>query len=265
VYSVSVMKTKVTIVMPTLNQLSYTQLAIESLFRNTDLPFNLTIVDNGSGEDTIVKMKSWSKHGLCQSLKVITLGENRGYPAACNVGMKRARTPYVIIANNDLYFPPNWLSPLVSVMDSDPWIGAVGPASNYAVGEQTVTIPFEFREMAPKSIGGDYQSKLDTFASEFMAANQWARPATNSLVGFCLLIRRKALQHVGFMDERFFPGQYDDVDLNYRLVTSAWKTMFCPASFVYHFGHATFEGEGISAVEALNINRERFNNKWGIK
>ncbi len=251
--------------MPTLNQINYTQLAIDSLFRNTDLPFNLTIVDNGSGEDTVVKMASWPKHGLCQRMKFLFLGENRGYPAACNVGMKRARTPYVLIANNDLYFPPNWLSPLVSVMDSDPYIGAIGPASNYAVGEQTIAdIPFNFRDFTPNKVNESDTTSFDIFSSAFMASNQWARPATTSLVGFCLLLRRKALQHVGWMDERFFPGQYDDVDLNYRLRKWGWKLLFCPASFVYHFGHATFEGEGISAAEALKINRERFNKKWNL-
>ena len=57
------------------------------------------------------------------------------------------------------------------------------------------------------------------------------------LVGFAMLLKRKALDEVGLLDERFSPGQNEDVDLCIRLNLAGWQMRLCHNSFIVHYGH----------------------------
>ena len=50
------------------------------------------------------------------------------------------------------------------------------------------------------------------------------------LVGFSLLIKRKALHAAGLLDERFSPGNFEDTDLGYRLAEAGYIQFLCKSS-----------------------------------
>jgi len=61
---------------------------------------------------------------------VVTNPENRGFPAACNQGLKAARGAYLVLLNNDAVVTDGWLDQLAALVESDPQIGMTGPVSN---------------------------------------------------------------------------------------------------------------------------------------
>lgn len=88
-----------------------TQQAIESLIRNTDVEFNCTIVDDGSGPETEAMLKYFAQRknfavlrvengphitGLCRNL-VIWYAEKRW-----------GRGDWLVLSDNDVFFAPNW-------------------------------------------------------------------------------------------------------------------------------------------------------------
>ena len=38
------------------------------------------------------------------------------------------------------------------------------------------------------------------------------------LIGFALIVKRKVLEKVGYLDERFNPGNFEDDDLSLRIL-----------------------------------------------
>ena len=84
------------------------------------------------------------------------------------------------------------------------------------------------------------------------------------LVGFCMLIKKSAVEKVGLLDERFSPGNFEDDDYSFRLRQSGYKLIVCYNSFVYHFGSISFNNNKNKFKKLLEKNRIKFYDKWGF-
>lgn len=83
------------------------------------------------------------------------------------------------------------------------------------------------------------------------------------LVGFAMLLKRKALDEVGLLDERFSPGQNEDVDLCIRLNLAGWQMRLCHNSFIVHYGHGNGRNSDVWK-QTLSVTSEKFREKWGF-
>jgi GT2 family glycosyltransferase len=59
-----------------------------------------------------------------------------------------------------------------------------------------------------------------------------------TVCGCCSLVRKKAIEQVGLMDERYFVYG-DDPDWCYRFKKAGWKIMFTPEPRIIHYGGQT--------------------------
>jgi SAM-dependent methyltransferase len=116
--------------------------------------------------------------------------------------------------NDDTFVPISsayWLKEMVRNMDGySPRIGAIGPASNVVMGRQNI-----FAE-----------PKIMKFEVPF-------------LIGFCILIRREALDAAGGIDDTL-PGG-DDLDLSIRIRDAGYALVVRKDIFVWHYGFQTGE------------------------
>jgi len=85
------------------------------------------------------------------------------------------------------------------------------------------------------------------------------------LSGFCLLLKRRAFDAVGGLDERFGLGFFDDDDLALRVQQAGFELAVAHDLFVHHFGSRTFAGAGIDAEALLAENQAKFASKWGLE
>lgn len=244
-----------TIVMPVLNQIKCTLATVDSLFKYTHTPFTLHIVDNGSKKKVAKKLTTIEPQGECRKVTVHSPGENLGYGGALNLVFKQVRSKYVVSLNSDLWLTDYWLSNMISILDQDEEIGSAGPATNYAAGIQMI-------EGAPAYVDSH---------KKYLKVYEWVHDFTNGnvnsfvvdfLVGFCQIFRRSAIAEVDYFDEQFHPGNYEDNDIAQRLIIAGYKLLFTPSSFVFHIGHATFEGEGIDLQKSLAASKVLFDKKW---
>ena len=73
----------------------------------------------------------------------------------------------------------------------------------------------------------------------YMGWLPWDSPSRIEVVsGACFLVRRKALDEVGLMDEDYFMYG-EDIDLSYRLLKSGWENWFVPADIIHYKGEST--------------------------
>lgn len=232
------MPAPVSVVVPAHNQLVYCRQCVESVTANTGRAYRLVLVDNGSTDGVSEYFDS------VPGAEVIHNGENLGFAAAVNQGMRGA-PGHVLLLNSDTIVPPGWLERLEKALSSAEDVGMVGPVSNEVSGNQRIETP------VLDSVGA-----IDDFAAQWARRHSGEWVETVRLVGFCLLIRGSVAGEVGLFDERFGIGNCEDDDYCLRVVHAGYRLLVARDAFVFHYGNKTFEGMGFDA-EAYEAAVER--------
>ncbi|MEK5061599.1 hypothetical protein BK126_24205 [Paenibacillus sp. FSL H7-0326] len=235
------------IVIPTYNQIDMLKGCIASIQAYTSQPYEIVVVDNASTDGTAEYLRS-----LDLNVRYTVLDSNLGFAGGVNHGLMMARGQYIVVLNNDVVVTPGWLTNMMSCLDSDAGIAAVGPVTNYIGGEQQIEVPYtEVRDMLP-------------FAERFNKPDPGKWKYTDRLVGFCLLFRRELLYDIGYLDEGYRIGNYEDDDWMIRIRLSGRKLCIAGDSFIHHFGSVSMKSIGNSQFEETNHRNAKFYEaKWG--
>ncbi len=235
------------IVMLTRNGLDTTKQCVDSVVRHTNEPYEFIFVDNGSTDETVPFLET------VPGAVLIRNAENKGFAAGNNQGMAAASGEYILLLNNDTVVTPEWLRGLHSWLERDASIGIVGPVTNYAAPIQCVQY--------------DAYRSLDALDA---AANLWRLQHRNTgfyshrLIGFCMLFHRNLLDQIGGMDERFFPGGYEDDDFSLRARISGKNLWVAKDVFIHHEGQSTFRANRVDYGTSSLENAEKFRKKWSV-
>ncbi len=239
------------IIILVLNQLEHTRKCLESLAAHTPLPHEIIIVDNGSNDGTPEFLREWlakTPHGT-----VIRNEANRGFAAGNNQGLAIARGETVVLLNNDTVVTPGWLEGMLSVLQSEPNTGVVGPMSNRVSGPQFVS------EASYADLAG-----LPAFAEQWSQTHAGQSFEIGRAVGFCLLARREVIERVGGLDERFGSGNFEDDDFCIRARLAGFRIRIAKDVFIHHTGSQTFKGAKIDYRAAMLRNWDLFRAKWQL-
>lgn len=235
------------IIILTYNKLEYTKKCISSIREYTNKEnYEIIVVDNNSSDNT----REWLKNQ--GDIEYIFNKDNVGFPAGCNIGINKSKKDNdILLLNNDTIVTTNYLENLKRCLYSDKNIGAVGPVSN--------SCPYY------QNIEADYkdEKELHSFAKKYNISDSSRWEERQKLIGFCMLIKRQALEKTGILDERFSPGNYEDDDYSIRLLNSGYKLYLCKDAFVHHFGSISFSNNKRFS-ELLNKNEKQFKDKWGF-
>jgi len=238
---------KTSIIILTHNKLEYTQMCLDSIRRYTPRHmYELIVVDNASTDGT--------REYLAEQTDVLTMfnEENVGFPKGCNQGIELARGDSILLLNNDVIVTENWLPLLLECLYSSEEIGAVGPVTNSAGAYQSIQVGY-----------GSIEEMLE-FANRHNRHDPAKWEERLKLIGFCLLMKRDAVEKVGPLDERFSPGFCEDTDYSVRLIKAGYKLYLCRNVFVHHFGSASFNEMPEFSRNLLVSSRQKFLEKWGF-
>lgn len=221
----------------------------------------LTLAANAGGVtyETIV-VDNASKDGSADMIerefpeaKLIRNDANLGFAAANNRGFAVANGRYIVLLNSDAFLKEGALQKSVQKMDADPKVGLGGAR---LVGRNDEWQPSA--RMFP-SITNDFflLSGLSTKYSQSKFFGRvdrtWAdqsQPAEVDWVpGAYSIIRREALEKVGYFDERFFL-YYEEVDLCRRIKAAGYSLWYWPDIVVVHIG-----GESSKTVNHLSMSK----------
>lgn len=238
---------KCAIVVLSYNALQYTRECIESIRATCpQSAYEIIVIDNASNDGSV----QWLRKQ--QDITLQCNEENVGFPAGCNQGIKLAQKDSdIFLLNNDTVLPPNALFWLRMGLYKGDNVGAAGAVSNCVSNFQQVQ--------------WNCQTK-DEFLSASVQNNlPMARPYERRiyLVGFAMLIRRKALEEVGYLDEIFTPGTYEDNDMGFKLCEKGYEIILCRNSFIYHYG----SGGGSNTQKWNHLyarNAAKLADKWGF-
>ena len=201
------------------------------------------VIDNASPDDALEE--ALDRDGI----QVLRNATNRGFAAACNQGLEAATGAILLFLNSDTVVPAVGLARLIESVLRSGTIAAAGPCTNRAGHGQQITPTMTSLET------------LDLFAADF-AQREVSDTDTDMLVGFCLAVRRSALDEIGGFDERFGLGTFEDNDLCYRLRRAGYRLVRSLRSFVHHGGSQTFARLETDMTALLSRNEMFFRQKW---
>ena len=116
-------ETAADIIIPVYNQYAFTRNLIESIYRYTDAPFHIYIIDNASTDETVDLHKVFTRN-----ITIVRNRENTGWCTGINRGIELGQNPYVVFMNNDVEVAKGWLGNLIAFLDTHPRIGALRAA-----------------------------------------------------------------------------------------------------------------------------------------
>lgn len=171
----------VSIILPTYNRAEKIGRAIESVLNQTYPYFELLVIDDGSTDDTKQVVASYED----ERVHYHKMPQNGGQSKARNFGMQLAKYEYIAFEDSDDLWRPKKLELQMCALLEDEMAGFAYHKLQYDLGEgRCITLPDEKVSLEKKS--GDIYAQL-----------LW-----DNLVGMpTLLMRRKCLEKIGYMDE----------------------------------------------------------------
>jgi len=225
----------------------HTQNCIDSIKRKTKSPYKILVIDNGSTDGTVEALRK--DHSVFHIENSCNLGFGRGF----NVGLMLIDTPYFVLSNNDVIVTNDWLAKMIKHIELDEKLVLLGAMSNQVSGPQRV----------PNST---HKSERDLEAFAKNRALEISTPLTYfpRIVFFFTLFKATALQQIGFFDEIYEQGNYEDDDYCARVAIKQLKCAFDNTVFIHHWGSAFWKGDNIAYRKSLDENRVKFMNKYHL-
>lgn len=220
------------IVIPVYKDYAITKTCIESVLNSKiTFPHELVVINDCSPEPEVARYLEQ----LATEHKITLLQntENKGFVHSVNRGMKLHLDRDILLLNSDTCVANNWLDRLRNCAYADPNIATVTPFSNNA------TICSYPKFCKSNELPSDYD--LEALDQLFAETNNNAFVQIPTAVGFCMYIKRDALNAVGFFDEeRFGKGYGEENDFCLRAEKNGWKHVIACDVFVYHEGSVSF-------------------------
>lgn len=238
----------VSFVILSFNTLDYTKQCLDSIRANCKKgSYELVIIDNASTDGSV----EW----LEQQEDIILLKnkENKGFAGGCNQGISLSDPGNdIFLLNNDTIMMPNALFTLRMDLYASEKHGSAGSCTNNAGNNQTITNQFA-------TVSEYYQYAV---AHNLPYLDQIEKKSW--LIGFSLLIKRSVLNKIHGLDTIYGIGNFEDNDLGLQIIDAGYQNILCWNSFIYHWGHKSFDRQKIDLQELLNKNRQIFIDKWGF-
>ena len=230
------------IIILTITNIDILKRCIESIRKHTN---NYELILIGNNPVPEVKEYILGLKGI--NARVVINNENKGFSIGCNQGLKIASHEFICFLNDDTVVSQNWLYKLQKTFEVKEDCGMASPATCYSNGSQCDwnIAPRRF-EMTEDDIS-NYASNLK-------------EDYINTVVyGFCMLTKKSILDKVGGFDyKRYGLVSAEEVDLEYRLEESGYKSYWAKGVYVHHLQHATFKALQMDQFTICSKNRVIF-------
>jgi GT2 family glycosyltransferase len=182
------------------------------------------LVDNGSNDGTASFVRErfpW--------VRLVVLGENRGFAGGNNAGVRDASGRFVVFLNNDTVPEAGWLDALMKGRDQG------GPAAL-----ASSCIVYMHDPGIVDSAGDGLLRWGGAFKRHHGASVDLARESGEvfGVCGAACVVPRHVFDELGGFDEDFFVS-HEDVDLSYRARLLGYTCRYVADAVVRHHGSAT--------------------------
>lgn len=224
---------------------------LESLYKIDYPQYRVIVVDNGSEDDSIPCIKEHFgqveiieieadlekttstdlSHPSSGGMYLLKNKRNYGFTGGNNRGMEFAiqnlHPDYLLLLNNDTRVEETFLTELVNLGESDPYIGFVGPKV-YDLNGTTELI---------QSVGGDHNLwRFEPYyrgQGEVDQGQYDENQEVDFISGACMLVKTAMIREVGLFDEAYFSYREEN-DWCMRGEQAGWLTVYAYRSRIWH-------------------------------
>ncbi|MBN9524756.1 MAG: glycosyltransferase [Alphaproteobacteria bacterium] len=192
------------------------------------------IVNDSSNDPIIIKyLDSIEKN---DNVLILHRNKNGGFSEAVNIGLIVSGSNDAVILNSDTVVQDNWLDRLTSAAATDDRIATVTPLSNNG---EICTFPYICKSLPVQS--STIAALVDQTAAQKNKGEVRDIPVG---VGFCLFVRRKAINEIGLLDAaKWGRGYGEEVDFCLKAAARGWRNVVAGDIFVVHRGGVSFGEE----------------------
>lgn len=222
---------KLSVVIVSYNVRYYLEQCLASVMKATEgMDCEVIVVDNDSTDGTL----DYLKQRIPEDVIFIESNHNLGFARANNIAIRQSQGEYVLLLNPDTFVGEQSIRQVVDFMDAHPKAGGAGVMMHNSDG----TLAMESRRGLPTPCVS-LQKMLGFSERYYMKHLSWDEPGRIDVMSgaFCML-RRKALDEVGLLDEDFFMYG-EDIDLSYRITQGGYENWYVPAPIVHYKGEST--------------------------
>jgi GT2 family glycosyltransferase len=213
----------VSIIIVNWNGRQYLDACLSAVAAQEGVSAETILVDNGSTDGSaayVAERYPW--------VRIVPLGENRGFAGGNNAGVREARGRFVALLNNDTSADPGWLRALLVAVGADDGVLATSRIVYMhdrrvidSAGDGLLRWGGAFKRHHGDSVDAAMESK-DVFG----------------VCGAACLISRRVFDELGGFDEHLFVS-HEDVDLSYRARLRGYRCRYAPDAVVAHHGSST--------------------------
>jgi len=222
----------VAIVILNYNGRNYLEKFLPSVIASTYPNKKIIIADNASTDDSVLYIRNDFKEA-----EIILLDKNYGFAGGYNKALSKVMADYYILLNSDVEATPGWITPVISLMESDTTIAACQPKI------------LAFENKSQFEYAGASGGWIDKFGYPFnrgrifdFCENDEGQYNNTSEIfwatGAAMFVRPSVYHEQNGFDEYFFAHQ-EEIDLCWRMQRAGYKIFVVPDSVVYHLGGGT--------------------------
>lgn len=196
------------------------------------------VVDNASDDGSAERLRNL--YGDHAGIEFLFNPTNPGFARAVNPVARRSQADWILVLNPDCIVEAETLERLCSALQHAPQAALAGPAVRDAKGRmQRATVrrfPTPWKSLVTATGLWRLGRWFPFFTGIEVDASLLGQQAVacDAVSGACMLIRREALEDVGFMDEHY-TLHCEDLDLMYRLQLKGWQCLFVPGAGSVHY------------------------------
>lgn len=201
------------------------------------------VVDNASGDDSPARLRA-----AHPDVTLIESPRNTGFAGGVNLGLAAARGEWLLILNPDIEIRPGSVDALRGFMERHPraGLGAARLVNPDGSLQHTCRTYYTFWTiLLRRTFLGRLFPNSRAIREHLMLDYDHATPrGVDWVAGACMMVRRRALEEVGPMDERYFM-YFEDVDWCARMHRRGWQVWYVPeAEMVHGYRRASAAGFG---------------------
>lgn len=242
---------EVSIVVLNYNKPALCYQCINSIWLNTSKhKYEIILVDNGSDIDAFASLLP-----LSVAATLVRIPENCYFGEGNNIGFEQAKGRFVVFLNNDVEVTENWLSPLISYLQQNKKLGAVGPKLIYPDGTLQEAGGRIYADGRCEQIGKGRSAS----SAEFNVAKQ-----VDYISAAAIALKREVFEDALGFDLCYEPAYFEDADLCLKIAQLGYAVQYCPASTVIHAENMTTRhlAKKLQMQTVIQRNKQHFVARW---
>lgn len=231
------------VVLPVYRDVEVTRQCLNSALPDIlgDVRATLILVNDASPDAGMLEMLRATQAAHPTKVELIDNPVNLGFVKSVNKGMQVNEEADVLLLNSDVILPKTWLSRMRAEAYAEKAVATVTPLSNNTT---ICTFPDFLQDNGPPM--GLSVDQID----EAFQDHRLAPIEAPTGIGFCMFIRREAIDAVGYFDEqRFGRGYGEENDFCQKVLQHGFKNLITPNLYVFHKGGVSFGGDKAALVE----------------